>query len=85
MALMPRLNRPYLTCQGCGVNLRDSLGHKGLCYACELYLEAVSDGLDPEEVDTSVEQARRALGILDVRGQYLNAVDDPDDSSFLPF
>jgi len=58
---------------------------RGVCYACELELEAVENGLDPDEVDTTEEEVHRALSVLDIRGQFLNAVDDPDDSSFLPF
>lgn len=85
MTFVPRRSKPFQLCGRCGMNLNNSPTRWGLCYACELELDALSEGLDPEEIDTSIAEVRRALSILDVRGQYLNVVDDPDESSLDPF
>jgi len=84
MTLMPRRSRPFHLCNRCGMNLNNGLIHWGLCYACELELEALSEGVDPGEIDTTDSETRRALSVLNFRGQFLNYLDDPDDSSTDP-
>ena len=81
---MPRRSRPFDLCNRCGMNLSNGLLRWGLCYACELELEALSVGLDPEEIDTTDSEIRRALSVLSFRGQFRNYLDDPDDSSTDP-
>jgi hypothetical protein len=84
MTLMPRRSRQLRLCSRCGMNLNNGLTRWGLCYACELELEALSEGFDPAEIDTTESEIRRALSVLNFRGQFLNSVDDPDDSSADP-
>lgn len=84
MTFVPRQSKPFQVCGRCGLNLNSSLTRWGLCYSCELELDALSEGLDPEEIDTSTAEIRRALSVLDVRGQFLNVIDDPDESSTDP-
>jgi hypothetical protein len=55
-----------------------------VCYACELELDAHSEGLDTEAIDTTIEKVRRALSILEVCSRFLHVVDDPDESTFQP-
>jgi hypothetical protein len=85
MTLMPRgRRRSFDLCNRCGMNRVNGIARWGLCYACELELNALSEGVDPEKIDTSELEIRRALSVLDFRGRFLNYVDDPDDSSTDP-
>ena len=82
---MPRNRRRLLgICNRCGVNRASGIARWGLCYSCELELDALSEGVDSEEIDTSELEIRRALSVLDFRGQFLNYIDDPDDSNTDP-
>jgi predicted amidophosphoribosyltransferase len=81
---MPRQRRQFRLCSRCGEDLNDGPTRWRLCYSCELELEALSSGVDPEEIDTTDWEIRRAISVLNFRGQFLNYVDDPDDSSTDP-
>ena len=81
---MPRSRRSLDICNRCGVNRASGFVRWGLCYACELELDALSEGVDSEEIDASELEIRRALSVLDFRGRFLNYIDDPDVSSTDP-
>lgn len=84
MTFMPRRDRPFSLCNRCGENLDNGLVRWGLCTVCELELDALGVGMDLEQVDTTESEVRRALGVLSTRGQFLNSIDDPDESSIDP-
>ena len=67
-------------CPRCGEPKPTAFQRWGVCRDCNDELDAISDEFASDEVDTTMDEARRALGVLHRRATYLNGIDDPDES-----
>jgi len=74
---MPHIPR---VCPRCGEPKPTAFQRWGVCRDCNVELDAIAEELDSDSVDTTMEEARRALGVLHRRATFLNSIDEPDES-----
>jgi NMD protein affecting ribosome stability and mRNA decay len=74
---MPQTPR---VCPRCGEPKPTAFQRWGLCRDCNVELDAIADEFADDEVDTTMDETRRALGVLHRRAIYLNDIDEPEIS-----